>query len=1666
MLNKFAINIIFYHNSVIVKKIIVFFIILLFTISFQPMAQNSAENNADVLENNAKASGVGGVGNVPVITRRKEAPEALFDMDIGDTDVDFYVTGSWKSELSGGIGIGFSPDRGIIFPAYPYGITSGFRFSQHPDLTLSLWLAERYFFETSLVEGYDLNTILLGYEGKENEFLRHLYIGNANLNIPAYPLMEVPESHPKSPGITASMDSGSFRHDALLRYEPKERITRVYQGMNEVEEYSISPRNFIRGRFFVLPDNKIDSCTVLIESSGGEYTDSAGRTYRTAKAGEYTLSLEEGILRLESEPSGRVLVHYTKNGTPVGDPSLGGNALPAISEGAPDPLSEPIDFSWNTSYNGKPLENRKITIGGKDFLLLWRPGEILPFCLNNVYGLPSDAPAENWRTQVELSGMDTGSGCSTSDTVFDVSEGEVRVFQKPENQRAMENRYPFAGCVPEVYDPSDGYKYAADITINVQFLRSVEAITIGSDAVPGSLTVTVNGERDNRYSADYSKGTVEFVRPVLPDTRIELEYTVYSGSGGNILAVQGNRIQPAEGMELKSAIGLEWNLAPRAFSTPGRKYPGRMVASAEYSAEWKKQRFNAIAGLSLSSSDTTGMLRVFGMEEEARSIELIPENIFPSAVPQQKLGGAGGVEPSRSNRGTLYYVNYRRYDVFGIGHLMPLSWTPESGAEYEYKTGSKPGPYLTAKEEKSGRVLVMDYEIETDKRWVGAQIPFGSNTALKDLSQATSVTCTVKLDDTAEPTGQPEYFLQFGALGEDLDGDGSLDSESSELSKGFTFNDPANSANLLIGTSPQNEENGTTQTEDFDSDSLLDLEESAGVVTYNIEDYIDGGGTLTEGQWKTVTIFLSKDDRARLADSRGVRIAVTRPETDACTGRLLVKDVSVQGAPFGRIAETGTSLELREVHENTDLNGSGIPADVTLQDEFSDTIETLHPESSIQRVLEMSWSGNTGGSPVGGRGVPESIISGYSSADVFFRVGSIQGLSDPKLTYRLISGRYGTAEATVPLDSALADNRWHKLEFTPSKDEVLVDGQPKGTVKITDAEGNPASADTAEKILSDISAIEWVVEGAESGKVYLDEVTLRGSEIRVGGLVRTEYSLSIDKTLLELGPFPVVSGITLNQQAEFMAGEFSTLTGGIKSGKRVTSSTDVSSVIAGLPVSAETDITLYGTEVSVRGGHTIRVPYLSPYASFSDRFYTGYPGAAEQYSRENTASLAIPGIASVTMSAESYTLQDLLRQEWKAETSFLPGRPVSLTVQGSAAENTENFTLNSVWYSEVWLESIKKTVLPRLEAELDSRSSSVSASTKISPPFIQFSAGVSPSYERSYATGWILKPDINVNAEMTLFPEGNGFFPGTVNAVYSRKLLLKQNALGGTDIIEDWRHTQQTLTSVPLFVRMSPYAEFVKPLSDTAFKSQTAGLLYGEYTPKAEISYTRGYGSYLYDLFLPYSVGFSVESTYLRENDSLSQTRSLTGMLRSTAVNLFGNYGAYPFFSWYRSDELTSVLSLTLKAADRWNRPESWELLIRHMATLFQKEENIITLDNAVTVTRGETEQITDKGSIKYTWRYNPKGGVDVPFLKHKSEKTAFFRNTEKALFELKGWTENALFEGVSAGVSHKTVLVLQNLGSIEATLSPRIEVKRLAEGESPSVLIGGEAVIGASFEY
>ena len=150
-------------------------------------------------------------------------------------------------------------------------------------------------------------------------------IGNTGTELEGYSYLQLPDSPKNSLGARITLGGEAGLLDTVFRYDPAEDRKQSYRGMNLLEESVLEPAEFIRSRFFALPDRETDALRVYVETTADDpaasLTDDDGRSYRPVKDGEIGISTSEGLIHFTSSPAGRVLAAYedmTVTGTVLG----------------------------------------------------------------------------------------------------------------------------------------------------------------------------------------------------------------------------------------------------------------------------------------------------------------------------------------------------------------------------------------------------------------------------------------------------------------------------------------------------------------------------------------------------------------------------------------------------------------------------------------------------------------------------------------------------------------------------------------------------------------------------------------------------------------------------------------------------------------------------------------------------------------------------------------------------------------------------------------------------------------------------------------------------------------------------------------------------------------------------------------------------------------------------------------------------------------------------------------------------------------------------------------------------------------------------------------------------------------------------------------------------
>ena len=273
-----------------------------------------------------------GAGLPPLAGPLPESAASLLSLSIGDDEVDFFLQGRWRTTLSGTLAARFAPGTA---PAFPVSIAAlpATGLESIPELGFSIWLAERYFLETQLQGDFDSILLFGGYQGRAPEPLRHLYIGNVAFAAPRYPFIELPTVQ-DAIGINAELATERSQHRVIVRHERVRRAERLFQGNSLVEESRVALGDYVRGRFFYLPDAAEASVTLLAEQEGGPLDGSDGRSYRLLAADDASVDTDSGAITLTGVAPVSWTVHHLEG-------RAGGGRRGSANRQPPQPRQRP-----------------------------------------------------------------------------------------------------------------------------------------------------------------------------------------------------------------------------------------------------------------------------------------------------------------------------------------------------------------------------------------------------------------------------------------------------------------------------------------------------------------------------------------------------------------------------------------------------------------------------------------------------------------------------------------------------------------------------------------------------------------------------------------------------------------------------------------------------------------------------------------------------------------------------------------------------------------------------------------------------------------------------------------------------------------------------------------------------------------------------------------------------------------------------------------------------------------------------------------------------------------------------------------------------------------------------------------------------------------------------
>ena len=1565
----------------------------------------------------------------------EEAPESIFSTQLGDSDVDFYMKGTWDIFMAGSIGYNVSDGEFISTPIE--NMDPGFQFSQIPDLTMSLWLMDRYFFEATIKEDSEQNTFLLGYQGKEDEFVQSVLIGNTRIDIDDYSFLSVSEIPDNSIGASAAFKTEKSYHEVMLRYDPSQSAVKEFRGRNEISRQTFTPYEYGRGIFFILPDSDITNVSVYIESENGTYSGNDGRLYKKGDAEDYILSESEGTLRMRKAAEGRVLVYYTKNGFPVGNAALGTSALcnVDVSSNYPDPDEGSLDFDFGMgNYLGQDMSEKEIIIDGKNALLIYNKNEYSPFESYSIYKSSTSLPEELWKTRFGISDKSSDPEDIDKELKFTVFQENsyVQLYVNSNGPRDMYNRYPLSGenLLSSPYGPAKAAEqgsYRKELRLEIQ--TPAGSFMLDPDVIPGSVSVKINGFTESRYEIDYSTGLITFNRYIHPNDVIKVTYrTMYADSqGGDLLFATGNRFLMGDFMTGEVGFGIRWNVLENQYSVKPGQYPGSILAAGGIDYERERTKFSIDTGISLTSPDTTGILRVFDMQKDGIELNLAQTSIFPSSVPDYTFGL---ITPNELDRGTLIYKDYTG-SSFGSSSLNNYTWSPPSDQIYTYETGNPPGPY-SAKAENDGirdEVMVMEYNIPSGKSWAGAQIPVIKNAEKQDLTDAESITFKMKSQDIIN-SANTKLYLQIGSISEDLDNDNNLDREASVYSDGFPFNDSSNNAVLLIGGGGSySQGNSYLDTEDNDLNEILDKEDADNIITEDVT----GSDLSTEySSWKLVRHVFTTSQKKQLSNSSYVRFVVIKESGTVSSGKLVIGEINVESSPFKATAGDEDATYAREIFER---NSYYSPPE-TLVDAYPEVedifFRNMVPENE-QKVLEVHWED----------GISENLeLTGYSTPvpydmyrdlNMYIRIPQFSG-GGSNITISLTDtdGR----GISCSFDGSVVDE-WKKLTIDLDKESAKLDG-----VEIN------ASVDV-KSTSNDLSMLK-VTSDADTGTIYIDEIHYSDPDINIATGTTAGFEHTFAGDIWRIGDASLIHNLTFSEDFSYIQEDFAGDLSENTDANSTRTKTGIKTGILNSSLETNYDFRWIEPDMYTTIDHTYTTPFGTDYYEYMDKYSETDDDGLISFSKSNHLKADYPDLFSAGISTSSTLIYSSLTQSWNADFETANDSDHSFETSLTLSMNSDDYHDPDSGYLSNWMESYK-TLIPQDSDPYPDRNISTSSEYSYS--------GEKRGFETEITTG-VLSSGEDSQRSQTSSGSAELSFPfynlsldnyWQVTPSYKREFSYTNKSVQKDNFTEDQIQWFSDFGRQSYFYTEIPFAEFFLESTEDKFVKDSYYLENSIYTPSFSIDFTRNFGSRLTDLYIPSDVNFDFEKEFKKEQDSFINTYTWGTEFTARAVNLFGGYGSNPVFNFYKTDEYITRLGFQVKSTDTLS-PEDREISLSNNLYFTGFKENELALENRLRINyikESDRHFIYDDATIAYTWIVNPENKIYFKYLAEEDDPDAYFMHTESAVYST---APETLFNDRnywSLLAKHESSLIFPDKGNIRALFAVGLEKHRINSTDS-----------------
>jgi hypothetical protein len=778
-------------------------------------------------------------------------PEEKKHLNIGFEEWETKIVVSGWVNLRMGYGTSFKDEN---FLQNAGGIQQGFNLAQNMRMNIVGKIGDRV--QVSINHSSDSpdNEYEIGYKALDTDagLLRELRAGNISLNIPqsSY-FLKYSGTSKDSYGLKATLRAGDLTSQTVLNLTKSKKGYKKFVGKKRLTNLEIPDVNYVKRRYFVVPDTSLDRGTVELLTSTAD-TNLADRRIDS----HYFKRLVEGRDFFVNDGTGEINLGYT--------------------------LSKDNDLLVKYTHGGASFTSNSNSIVGIDnnngdqFLYLWQStGNFSPYIHYGYYnlGIVNFDPAKGFSITVVYSSDKTKLAAlqfNESDYLLTPRDGTVK-FRKT---------LPFPDTLGKVYPNPDPPSSDSEYTMLVTVYDESPNYQLDFGIITGTERIYVNGRQlsPSEYTIVQSVGELYLNNPSLinENDTVEIYYEYKPFWAGSQKLSVANRLdwKPSNifnlGNTLIYSVSQRDAGAPYISATPDGVFLGDIDGTLNIGKLFNlPDDFNVNvkgeAALSVYDPNTAGYAILDDFENVGSSFGFSKnENLWILCAPASNIDGI-----AYSNRGLLLYKDYRSYNFDGSYSLLnfPTLLSPDKIKAYS----DKPGPYISLGGHLNSALypsveqssLVFDFDFNNGGNWVGAAFSIAGPAGV-DLSTYNEISFWAKVQDDENGDNvyedgnndSVEFFVAAGQMNEDSDGNGSLDAEASVAQPGYDFHNFANPSlvETHVGRGRLGAGDSYIQTEDLNRDGVLGTNDRV-VVFPGKTGYTDiSNVVVTEGDWKKYSI--------------------------------------------------------------------------------------------------------------------------------------------------------------------------------------------------------------------------------------------------------------------------------------------------------------------------------------------------------------------------------------------------------------------------------------------------------------------------------------------------------------------------------------------------------------------------------------------------------------------------------------------------------------------------------------------------------------------------------------------------------------------------------------------------------------------------------------------